>query len=148
MITGPEELPPVSSLDHSAAKAIRHSENIMKLLLGVALALTFLSLGTVGYLLNRQADTNQKVQYLLGQQTLEQQHIDARVHQDVVSICQFMRVVSSIPAPPLAKASKLGVQIIESAREAYYGHSCTPALPPPSALLLQDAAAFGVQLTR
>jgi hypothetical protein len=122
------ELPPVSSLDKQAARTLRHSERVTALIV----VLLLLCLGALGYLFHDQAGATSR--------------IDARVRQDVASICGFMKIIGTVQIPPAG--SKILVQWVESARVAYYGHGCTPALPPPSGELRAKAAQYGVHLAR
>lgn len=122
------DLPPVSSLDGQAARSLRRSERATVLIVVLLVA----CLAGMGWLFRQQDGATSRV--------------DARVRQDVASICGFMKIIGTVQVPPAG--SKILVQWVESARVAYYGHGCAPPLPPPSAELRAKAARYGVELTR
>jgi hypothetical protein len=72
------------------------------------------------------------------------------LHQqdEIRADCKFFRPVAMVipvNSPGGDYPSRLGVQIVASARIAYNGHGCSPSLPPPSARLLQDEAHYGIR---
>lgn len=122
------ELPPVSSLDDRLKRTLRRSERLTWVIVSVLVVL----LGGMGLLFWQQSETTHQ--------------IDERVHRDVASICGFMKIIGTVQVPPAA--SLILVQWVESARVAYYGHGCVPALAPPSPGLRTAAAKYRVPLSR
>lgn len=135
----PAELPPVSSLDEQVSRMLRRSERLTWVIVAVLVAM----LAGGWYLFRLQQATDQRVN---AQQSAATSQIDARVRKDTASICGFMKIIGTVQVP--ASATLILVQWVESARVAYYGHGCAPALPPPSPELRAEAARYHVELTR
>ena len=139
MSQDPPSLPSVSSLDAQAARTLRRSERLTWVIVAALVAM----LAGGWYLFRLQQATDQRVN---AQQAAATSQIDARVRKDVASICGFMKIIGTVQVPPAATV--ILVQWVESARVAYYGHGCAPALPPPSPELRAQAARYHVELTR
>ena len=139
MSQDPPSLPSVSSLDAQAARTLRRSERLTWAIVAALVAM----LAGGWYLFRLQQATDQRVN---AQQAAATSQIDARVRKDVASICGFMKIIGTVQVP--SAATVILVQWVESARVAYYGYGCAPALPPPSPELRAQAARYHVELAR
>jgi hypothetical protein len=63
---------------------------------------------------------------------------------EIRTLCAEQGDVGKVPVT--AKSSELGVKLVVDFRAAYAGLGCSPALPPPSPLLLRLAAQYGVKV--
>jgi hypothetical protein len=64
------------------------------------------------------------------------------ISAELRALCAEERDVGLAPVPP--NASELGVKLVVDFRAAYAGLGCSPALPPPSALLVRLAGKYGI----
>lgn len=81
------------------------------------------------------------VAVLLGRQALTEK---SRVDAYIAGQCPFFYPVAVLPVP--ANTSKLGVDLVEGARQALARQSCPEKIPPPSAELEKLGRKYGIPI--
>ena len=66
------------------------------------------------------------------------------VADEVRTLCAEQGDIGAVPLASKPQPSELGVKLVVDFRNAYAGLGCSPALPPPPALLRKLAAKYGI----